>query len=550
MKVIIPMSGMGNRFVQAGYSTPKPLIEMNGKPMIDHVVGMFPGVQDYVFICNSQHLAETNMREILEKVSPYGQIIEILPHKKGPVYAVHLVEDLIDDEEEVIVNYCDFSCYWDFNDFLNHTRQRDSDGAVPAYRGFHPHMLGTTNYAFMREEDQWMLEIKEKEPFTDNRMQEYASSGTYYFRKGRQLKKYFKQLMDLDINLKGEYYVSLVYNLLVRDGLKVSIYEIEHMLQWGTPSDVEEYNYFSKYFEALSDPINKVKLDEVGTTLIPLAGAGKRFAVEGYTDPKPLIPVSGKPMIIQAASSLPNTPRNIFVCLEEHLRNYSLEESIREEYPYSKIIGLNTVTEGQACTCELGLVDEDENLPLLIAPCDNGMLWNQERYQELLHDYSTDVIVWTFRNHPSSERNPQMYGWVKTVDGVNATGVSVKKAISKDTKNDHAIVGTFYFRKMAYFKESLRRLYDKDNRVNGEFYVDSCIGELIELGYKVKVFEISHYICWGTPNDYRTFKYWQSFFHKVDWHPYSLENDFNLDPNKMETLRQEYLSFSEVYNTI
>ena len=58
-----------------------------------------------------------------------------------------------------------------------------------------------------------MLEIKEKEPFTDNRMQEYASSGTYYFKKGADLKKYFKQLMDLDINLKGEFYVSLVYNL-------------------------------------------------------------------------------------------------------------------------------------------------------------------------------------------------------------------------------------------------------------------------------------------------------------------------------------------------
>ena len=86
-----------------------------------------------------------------------------------------------------------------------------------------------------------MLEIKEKEPFTANRMQEYASMGTYYFKKGAFVKKYFLELMDKEIDLKGEYYVSLVYNLLVEDTLKVSIYDVQHMLQWGTPEDVEEY---------------------------------------------------------------------------------------------------------------------------------------------------------------------------------------------------------------------------------------------------------------------------------------------------------------------
>ena len=111
--------------------------------------------------------------------------------------------------EEVIVNYCDFGTYWDYNDFLKHTRDRDADGAIPAYKGFHPHMLGSTNYAFMRAKEQWMLEIKEKEPFTENRNNEYASNGTYYFKKGEFVKKYFNELIREDINLNGEYYVSL-----------------------------------------------------------------------------------------------------------------------------------------------------------------------------------------------------------------------------------------------------------------------------------------------------------------------------------------------------
>ena len=431
MKIVIPMSGMGNRFVKAGYKTAKPLIEMDGMPIIEHVVKMFPTEEDFVFICNSKHLEETDMRAVLQKIAPKGQIVEIPPHKKGPVYAVQYVENLIDDDEEVIVNYCDFVCYWNYADFLKHTHSRDADGAVPAYKGFHPHMLGTTNYAFMRDNEQWMLEIKEKEPFTDNRMEEYASIGTYYFKKGVYVKKYFKALMEQDINLNGEYYVSLIYNFLVNDELKVSIYDVQHMLQWGTPQDVKEYNGFSNYFRAVCDIEPNVEMHKAsGTNLMPLAGLGSRYSKEGYINPKPLISVSGKPMIVQAANYLPKADRNIFVCLKEHLEKYPVESVIKKSYPDSKIVTLNKTTEGQACTCEVGLENEDPERPLLIAACDNGMLFNHKKYKDLLNNPNVDAIAWSFRNHPSSERNPEMYGWIITDENDTVKGVSVKKRLA------------------------------------------------------------------------------------------------------------------------
>jgi len=248
MQIIIPMSGVGQRFIDAGYSDPKPVIEVDGKPIIEHVVNLFPGEKNITFICNRRHLRETEVGNILKRISPEGKIIEIPNHKYGPVYAVSKIFDQINDEEEVIVNYCDFSKYWDYKDFLRHTRERDADGAIPAYKNFHPHMLGKTNYAFMRDENQWMMEIREKKPFTENRTQEYASDGTYYFKKGSYVKKYFKDLMDKDINVNGEYYISMIYNLLKEDNLRISIYEIQHMLQWGAPDDLEEYKKWSEYF--------------------------------------------------------------------------------------------------------------------------------------------------------------------------------------------------------------------------------------------------------------------------------------------------------------
>ncbi|WP_322923926.1 NTP transferase domain-containing protein [Paenibacillus campi] len=545
MQIVIPMSGIGKRFIDAGYDVPKPLIEMDGIPIIEHVVNMFPGETNFTFICNSDHLKTTNMRSILERIAPQGNIVEIAPHKKGPVYAVTQINDLLHDDEEIIVNYCDFSMYWDYNDFLRHTRERDADGAIPAYKGFHPHMLGTTNYAFMRDDQQWMLEIKEKEPFTDNRMEEYASVGTYYFKKAAYVKKYFQQLIDEDINLNGEYYISLVYNLLIRDQLKVSIYDVQHMLQWGTPQDVQEYNTWSNYFASITKQSVSPTPIPNSALLMPLAGAGSRFVKEGYEDPKPLISVSGKPMIIQAVQSLPTTEQHVFLCQKAHLNQYPLEAEIKKVYPNATVVTVESLTEGQASTCELGLPYINPEQPLLIGACDNGMVWNQDDFDALINDPTTDAVIFSFRHHVSSERNPQMYGWIDTDATGKVKNVSVKQPISDDPFNDHAVVGSFYFKHMRIFQEALTELYAKNIRINNEFYVDSLMNEVIALGYNVKVFELDQYVGWGTPNDLRTYEYWQSFFHKWPWHDYKLENDVTLNPAALETLTQRYTDFEQ-----
>ena len=547
MHIIIPMSGIGKRFVEAGYRIPKPLIVVDEKPIIEHICNLFPDESKFTFICNSKHLAETNMRQVLQNIKSKSNIVEIHNHKKGPVYAVSLVKDLIEDDEEVIVNYCDFGTYWNYQDFLNHTRNRNADAAIPAYKGFHPHMLGNTNYAFIREKKQWMLEIKEKEPFTNNRMDEYASNGTYYFKKGAYVKKYFQELIDKNINLEGEYYVSLIYNLLVEDGLKVSIYNIQHMLQWGAPQDLEEYKNWSKYFKNILTKHNKsVPLDK-SITLIPLAGRGSRFMKLGYKDPKPLIEVSGKPMIIQAANSLPDSQNQTFVTLKEHLKKYPLEKIIKSEFIKAKITSIDEVTKGQAITCSMGLQDVDINSPLLIAATDNGMIYDNNKYQKLIESNNVDAIIFTFRHHVSSKNNPQMYGWVKTDNKYNAEKVSVKVPISNNPYEDHAIVGTFWFKKVQYYNQGLQNLLKKKITINNEYYIDSLMDELIKLGFNVKVFEVNDYICWGTPDDYKTFVYWQSYFHKTQWHPYSLEKDMTVNKEKLSMLDKIYKNFDQEY---
>lgn len=542
VQIVIPMSGLGQRFVNAGYKTPKPLIIVDNKPIIEHVVDLFPGEKNIKFICNNKHLNETDMRIVLKNICSNGEIYEVpVSGRQGPVHAVSLIFDTIDDEKEVIVSYCDYGTWWDYKGFLSDTRNRNADGAIACYRNFHPHMLGSDNYAFLKETEngsRWMSAIQEKRPFTNDRMSEYASNGTYYFKTGAIMKKYFQQLMDLELKVKNEYYVSMVYNLLVKDKLKVNIFEIEHMLQWGTPNDLEIYKDWSRYFENIIKPQEKFIDNNNTTTLLPLAGRGSRFVKKGYLVPKPLIDVSNKPMIVQAVNCIPKSSNFTFICLKEHVEKYELIKELNKNYNNCRIVVINEVTEGQACTCELGLKSTSFDLekPILISACDNGVYYNVEKYQELVDNENVDVIVWSFRNNPASKNNPNMYAWMDVDDNDNIKSVSCKKFIEgiHNIKESHVIIGTMFFRKAKYFIEGLQKNYKENYRTNNEFYVDDVINQNIKEGLNVKVFEVDNYICWGTPDDYETYKYWQKFFHNCNWHPYHKELDITYDTSNIK----------------
>jgi NDP-sugar pyrophosphorylase family protein len=509
------MSGIGKRFMEAGYVNPKPLIVVDGAPMIHHVIDLFPDETQFHFICNDEHLNTTDMRSILLNKVPTGIIYEVsVDNRKGPVDAVLQIAEHLPDDEEIIVSYCDYGTVWDYGGFLKEMRETNADGGIAAYIGFHPHMLGSDNYAFMKHEQMWVTDIQEKQPFTENKMAEFASNGTYYFRTGAIMKKYFQELVDKKIDLKGEYYVSLVYKLMCQAGLKTRIFEIEKMLQWGTPKDLEEYMVWSRYFKARREnPLKFTQIQKGVTTILPMAGAGSRFQMVGYTDPKPLLPVHGTPMFIEAVNCLPPSENIVFVCQKSHLSLYPIAELVEKTWN-GKTIAIDKVTEGQACTCEIAIKEADIPLdkPILISACDNGVYYDIEKYNALMKDQTVDVIVWAFTNHPTGKLYPHMYAWLDVDSSTqNIREVSIKKAFT-DKPNTHAIIGTMFFRTGALFMEGLDDIYRDNIRTNNEFYVDNILQPLIDKGYTVKVFEVDYYLCWGTPNDYKTYLYWDEYF--------------------------------------
>tara|TARA_Y100001938_G_scaffold36350_1_gene50126 strand:+ start:1460 stop:2155 length:696 start_codon:yes stop_codon:yes gene_type:complete len=227
--------------------------------------------------------------------------------------------------------------------------------------------------------------------------------------------------------------------------------------------------------------------------LITLAGDGTRFATEGYTLPKPLIPVDGVPMIIKAVNCLPKANKYVFVCKTEHIKKYNLDKILKKEYPDVEIITIDKTTKGQACTAEIGIQNSSitENDEILISSCDYGLEYSNFKNNK-------DIIVWTTKNNKSFSKNPNSYSWLELENDL-IKKVHVKTNFFKDPYNNHAIVGTFYFKKAKYFLEGFKNKIKNQN----EYYIDGIFNN---LNKKINIFCVKKYHCWGTPKDLKNYE--------------------------------------------
>ncbi|RYH06108.1 MAG: hypothetical protein EON57_06860, partial [Alphaproteobacteria bacterium] len=215
-----------------------------------------------------------------------------------------------------------------------------------------------------------------------------------------------------------------------------------------------------------------------GALIIPMAGLGQRFVNEGYAQTKPLIPVSGRPMVAQATHDLPPAERHVFVLRADMAGYENIVEELKTLYPGAIIQTVDQVTEGQACTALIGLqalVQESDPgmTPVTIGACDNGALYDAELFSKLANDPQVDVIVWGVRSYPNATRRPNMFGWIDAKNGV-VESISVKAPLDAPA-TDPIVLGTFTFRREGDYRRAYERLLERDGRVNGEFYIDALI---------------------------------------------------------------------------
>ncbi len=215
--------------------------------------------------------------------------------------------------------------------------------------------------------------------------------------------------------------------------------------------------------------------------VVPMAGRGSRFADAGYTVPKPLIPVYGRPMTEVVINNLrpSGAHRFIFLCLKEHIECYGIDQKLREWSPGCMVLTVDQVTEGAACTVLLAqhLIDNDQ--PLMIANCDQWVDVHMDDYLAEMDRNGVDGLIMTmWADHPK-------WSYVR----FDARGEPCE-VVEKQVVSNEATVGIYNYRRGADFVAAAQSMINKGLRVNGEFYVAPAYNEMLARGLRFTVFNI------------------------------------------------------------
>lgn len=516
--LVIPMSGQGTRFQKAGYTQPKPLISVGGRPMIERLLDVFPERWPAFAILAENH-RQTALPKALKEKRQGIRLEYLAPHQKGPGYALKSYLDLIPKDAPVLVSYCDYGMVWDPSHFEDFVRATNCDACLVSYRGFHAHYLSPVPYAYSRMDGERVVEVKEKGWFGSNRELEYASCGAYYFRTADLLTQALEAQEKMDLILNGESYTSLTVQALLQSkkDAHVRVFEIPYFFQWGTPEDLEVFEYWHRTLTKASHYQGLGMITpKVAQILMPMCGLGSRFTSITPT-PKPFIPIDGQAMFQSALQTLPPADKTCIVALQQHQKYLTPPHSMNQGPNQDlQVKFLPETPPGQALSVQAGLSCLQAEGDILISSCDHGIVLNPDVWKNFRSSTQADAAIFTIQGFPGGERKPTAFAWVET-DSKDSrypkvTHVSVKNPISDTPIRDPLLVGTFWFRNKKILESGLESLITKDTRVNGEVYLDSIFNELIAQGFKVNVIPLEGYICWGDPDSLAESLYWQEVY--------------------------------------
>jgi len=236
MNVLIPMAGAGSRFATAGYTFPKPLIEVNGKPMIQVVIENLNIEANYTFIVRKEHYEKYNLQYLLTLIAPGCNIVQVDELTEGSACTTLLAKQYIDNDSPILLANSDQFIEWNSNECLYAFNADGIDAGILTFKATHPKW----SYAKIGE-DGFVSEVAEKKPISDN-----ATVGVYYWKKGSDYVKYAEQMIEKNIRTNNEFYICPVFNEAIADGKKIRVKEIEKMWGIGTPEDL---NYFLENYK-------------------------------------------------------------------------------------------------------------------------------------------------------------------------------------------------------------------------------------------------------------------------------------------------------------
>lgn len=233
MKILIPMAGEGSRFVKEGYTFPKPLIDVNGKPMIQRVVENLDFNCEYIFLLRKSHVEQyPGMVDTLDRITN-GRFEYVIVDglTEGAACTALLAEEYIDNSESLLIANSDQFIEYEAENFNTLKSLTSVDAIVFTFNAVHP------KWSFVKTNSRgFITEVAEKRPISN-----IATCGIYWYRQGSDFVKYANKMIEKNIRVNNEFYIAPVYNELILDGKSLIPFYVNNMYGLGTPEDLNSY---------------------------------------------------------------------------------------------------------------------------------------------------------------------------------------------------------------------------------------------------------------------------------------------------------------------
>jgi beta-phosphoglucomutase-like phosphatase (HAD superfamily)/dTDP-glucose pyrophosphorylase len=231
LNVLIPMAGAGSRFAAAGYTFPKPLIEVRDKTMIQTVVDNLNMEANYIFIVQKEHYEKYNLKSLLWAIKPGCKIVQVEGLTEGAACTTLLAKDYINNDHPLVIANSDQFIEWNANEVMYAFNADAIDGGILSFNASHPKW----SYAKL-DDNGFVSEVAEKNVISNN-----ATVGVYFWKKGSDYVKYAEQMIKSNDRTNNEFYVCPVFNYAIKDNKKIRIKQIERMWGIGTPEDLKYF---------------------------------------------------------------------------------------------------------------------------------------------------------------------------------------------------------------------------------------------------------------------------------------------------------------------
>ena len=492
--LVIPMGGIGERFLRRGYKTYKSFLPINRTTIFENIISNFKYIDLEVILIANFKTLDPKYRAFYKKKGFH--LININNHKFGPLYSIFLafekIKNIIKKNKNIFISYSDINWSWDFKLVKNFFLKKEV--VIFTHSGFHPHIEIDSKSDFCEKKNNKINKILEKSTISNDYKKDLLAVGCYYFKDLSYLNLFFTE--DKIFKKNKEYYIVSLIQYLIKKKVNITNFNLKKFVHLGTPEQYEDFLNWENFFN--KESISKKFSFKTFTSIMLMGGKGKR--VSEIKTPKPLLLIENRPIYKHIFKKL-NAPEKIIIAndkFNKHIDN--------KKFKIFHIKKTNSLFE---------TIDSSKKLLLsksnfFLTSCDCFGIFDRKDLTKKINNKKIDIIFFAFK-YSNLQKNLGNSHTQLIIKEKKLYDIEVKTKY-KNSNFGHA--GFFWVRKGAVFSHLLK--FQSSNyfkTLSREIIIDDYFKFLINKKLIIPSYVVlNHYVHIGSAKEYLEYKYWENYF--------------------------------------